>query len=70
MPDEERRIFLLRANGSNESTQNVMRGKRVSRLRVEQCTGPESFGRCNEGARALADQDTDGRIILGLIINK
>jgi len=70
VPDEKRRIFPSQANGSNQITQNVMSGKRVNHVREEKCRGPEGFGRCNEGTRPLSDQGTDGKIILGLIINK
>ena len=70
VPDEERRIFPPQANGSNQITQIVMRWKRVNHVREEKCSGLEGFGRCNEGTRTLADQGTDGKIILGLIINK
>jgi len=61
VPDEERRMFPPQAIGSNQITQNVTE---------EKCTGPEGFGRCNEGTRPLSDQGTDGKIILGLIKNK
>jgi hypothetical protein len=48
----------------------MMIRKRVNHVREEKCTGPESFGRCNEGTKPHADQDTDGKIILGQIKNK
>jgi len=70
MSDEERRIFPPQANRSNQITQNVMHGKSVNHVREEKYTGPEGFGRCNEGAKPRADQGKDGKIILELIINK
>jgi hypothetical protein len=70
VPDEERRMFPPQAIGSNQITQNVIHGKRVNHVREEKYTGPEGFGRCNEGTRPLSDQGTDGKIILGLIKNK
>ena len=70
VPDEERRIFPPQASGSNQITQNVMRRKRVNHVKEEKYTGPEGFGRCNEGTRPLADQCKDVKIILGLITNQ
>jgi len=70
VPDEESRNFSPQANESNQIKQNVTYGERVNHVREEKYTGPEGFGRCNEGTKPGADQGKDGKIILGLIINK